>query len=158
MTYDDLLKEHPNVEVMEDYSFKSDKIKGLYCDGTIALSESIDTTVEKTCVLAEELGHHYTSVGTILDMEKTVNRKQEHHARMWAYDKLIGLVKIIDAFEHHCQNSFEIAEYLEITEQFLQDTINAYHNRYGFYVQCGDYTIKFGDTSIGIIKNFKEDY
>ena len=36
----------------------SDKIKGLYGDGTIAVSTAIDTESELVCVVAEELGHH----------------------------------------------------------------------------------------------------
>ena len=32
---------------------------------------------EKACVLAEELGHHYTTVGDIIDQKESENRKQE---------------------------------------------------------------------------------
>lgn len=55
-----LLNEAENecIEVIE-ISFKG-KTKGLYYNGTIAISESITTTAEKTCVLAEEFGHYYT--------------------------------------------------------------------------------------------------
>ena len=51
----------------------------------IAIRKNIDTTIEKACVLTEELGHHYTSVGNIIDMEYTGNRKQERQARLWGY-------------------------------------------------------------------------
>lgn len=150
--YEQMIDENSDLDIV-NYSFESEKIKGLYCDGTVALSKSLNTTAEKTCVLAEELGHHYTSVGNILNMNKTNNRKQEHIARMWAYDKLVGLVKLIDAFEHQCQNLFESAEYLNVTEEFLSDTINAYKNKYGNYVQCGDYIITF-NPCLGVVKNF----
>jgi hypothetical protein len=46
------------------------KTKGLYCDGVIALNKNISTTSEKTCILAEELGHYYTSCGNIIDSTK----------------------------------------------------------------------------------------
>ena len=39
--------------------------------------------MEKASVLAEELGHYYTTVGNILDQEDAGNRKQEHKARTW---------------------------------------------------------------------------
>ena len=48
------------------------RIKG----SRIAIREELDTT-EKTCVLAEELGHYYTSSGDILDQQNVSNRKQE---------------------------------------------------------------------------------
>ena len=43
-----------------DYTFHSDRIKGLYCDGTVAIRKDMNT-VQKACTLAEELGHHHTS-------------------------------------------------------------------------------------------------
>lgn len=43
-----------------DYNFNSDHIKGLYADSVIALNKKLDTTKEKICILAEELGHHET--------------------------------------------------------------------------------------------------
>ena len=91
-TYEKLQEEacKDGIDVI-DYPFKSKKIKGLYCDGTIAIKDNIDTTTEKACVLAEELGHHYTSVGNIIDMEYTGNRKQERQARLWGYNRSIGL-------------------------------------------------------------------
>lgn len=79
--------------------FNSPRIKGLYCDKTIGLNLDIDTSAEKTCVLAEELGHHHTSVGDILDMTDVSNRKQERQARLWGYNKLIGLAGLINAYE-----------------------------------------------------------
>ena len=57
--------------------FKSNRIKGLYCDGTVALNSHIETSKERACILAEELGHHHTSVGVIVDLSDAQNRKQE---------------------------------------------------------------------------------
>lgn len=64
-----------------DYDFESNRIKGLYCDGTIALNKDIDTSAEKACVLAKELGHHYTTVGDIIELDTAGNRKQERQAK-----------------------------------------------------------------------------
>lgn len=95
------------IEVV-DYPFESKRIKGLYCDGTIAIRDNIDTTTEKACVLAEELGHHYTSVGNIIDMEYIGNRKQERQARLWAYNQNIGLFGLISAYEHGCKSDTKL--------------------------------------------------
>ena len=84
-TYEELQEEacKDGIDVI-DYPFENKRIKGLYCDGTVAIRDNIDTTAEKACVLAEELGHHYTSVGNIIDMDSSSNRKQERQARLWA--------------------------------------------------------------------------
>lgn len=129
------------IEVV-DYTFESDRIKGLYCDGVVAIRENM-TIPEKTCALSEELGHHETSVGNILDMTSAVNRKQERQARLWAYNKQIGLIGLVRAFEHGCQNRFEIAEYLEVTEEFLEECIECYRNKYGICKQVDNYVVYF---------------
>ena len=59
--------------------YNNGRIKG----NRIAIRQDIDTEKEKACVLAEELGHYYTSVGNILDMTVPENRKQERQARLW---------------------------------------------------------------------------
>ena len=130
-----------DVDVL-NYRFESNNIKGLYCDGVIAIREDM-TIPEKTCALAEELGHHETSVGNILDMTSAANRKQERQARLWAYNKQIGLIGLVRAFEHGCQNRFEIAEYLEVTEEFLEECIECYRNKYGISKQVDNYVVYF---------------
>lgn len=57
------------------------KIKGLYYDKVIAINKNIDTTVEKICVLREELSHYYTTLGNILEQKKIANRKLEQRDR-----------------------------------------------------------------------------
>lgn len=126
-----------------DCSFESDKIKGLYCDCVIGINKKLSHS-EKACILAEELGHHYTSSGIILDQSKVENRKQEYAARLYAYKKMITLDKLVFARRNGCRNRFEIAEFLEVTEDFLQSAIDSYKNIYGSgYHQHGDYLICF---------------
>lgn len=123
--------------------FNSPRIKGLYCDKTIGLNLDIDTSAEKTCVLAEELGHHHTSVGDILDMTDVSNRKQERQARLWGYNKLIGLAGLINAYEAGCQNCFEMAEYLGVTDEYLCECLEVYRDKYGIGTTVDNYYVMF---------------
>lgn len=125
-----------------DHSFESQRIKGLYCDGVVAIRKDMNTT-QKACALAEEMGHHYTTVGNILDMESIQNRKQERQARLHGYNRLIGLAGLIEAYEHGCQNRYEIAEFLEATDEFLEDCINCYRDKYGIGTTVDNYYIAF---------------
>lgn len=131
-----------NVRV-HDYYLGEESLRGIYVNGNVAINTSVNNSIEKTCVLAEELGHHHTSVGNILDMDLTGNRKQERQARLWAYNKLIGLRRIVNAFQHGCQNRYEIAEYLEVTEDFLDECISCYRDKYGVGTTLDDYYIMF---------------
>lgn len=118
------------------------------CDGRIkgkkiAIRKDIETTAEKADTLAEELGHHYTTVGDIRDQSQADNRKQELHARMWGYNRRIGLQGLINAYEHGCSSKYEIAEYLRVTEQELTDCIKAYRNKFGVCTEYNGYIIYF---------------
>ena len=132
-----------NIAVYENYDFSGTRIKGLYCDGFIALSKDLLTDSEKKCVLAEEIGHHLTSSGNILNMNTAVNRKQERHARMWAYRYALDLSDFITAYKNGCQNRYEIAEFLSVTEEFLLDAIESYKHQYGMYTKFDRYIIYF---------------
>lgn len=141
-TYETLLDEASDIGLTvkeKPLKYNNGRIKG----SRIAIRQDITTTTEKSCVLAEELGHHYTSVGNILDMTSAANRKQERQARFWAYNKQIGLIGLVRAFEHGCQNRFEIAEYLEVTEEFLEECISCYRDKYGVYTTVDNYIIYF---------------
>jgi len=142
LTYEELLIEHDSLNILELDLSEVSGLKGLYYNGSVAIEQKL-TSVEKACVLAEELGHHYTSVGNIIDMEYTGNRKQERQARLWAYNKQIGLIGLVRAFEHGCQNRFEIAEYLEVTEEFLEECIECYRNKYGICKRVDNYVVYF---------------
>lgn len=131
-------------------SFRSNA-KGLCKGNIIAINQNIETSVEKSCVLAEELGHYYTTTGNILDQTKTENRKQELSARLWAYNKMIGLDGLIDAYEHGCCSQYEVAEYLQVTEEFLQDAVQRYASIYGEFACVDNYIVYFIPT-LGIMK------
>lgn len=141
MEYDALLDE-ANAEgiSIKERPFKTydGRLKGK----DIYLRKDMNTT-EKTCVLAEEMGHHYTTVGNILNMESIQNRKQERQARLHGYNRLIGLAGLIEAYEHGCRNRYEIAEFLEVTDEFLEECISCYRDKYGECKTVDNYTIHF---------------
>jgi len=149
--YEELLREakREGVEVIS-WSLKGNT-KGAYYNGVIALGKNITTTAEKTCVLAEELGHYYTSYGDIIDTSITANRKQEVKARRWAVKRLAPLKSIIKAFEAGCRSMYEMAEYLGVTEEFLREAFHNYGQMYGVCKKRGSYTIYFDPP--GVYKN-----
>ena len=141
MTYEDLLIEADCNELITKempLPVSKGRIKGNW----IAIKNDL-TEREKKCVMAEELGHFYTGNGDILDQSSVSNRKQELQGRVWAYNKLIGLRGIISANQAGCKNIFETADYLGVTEEFLREAIQCYHNKYGQYTFCDNYIIYF---------------
>lgn len=126
-----------------DRKFRSPRIKGLYCDGNIAVSDNLNTDAEKACVLSEELGHYHTTEGIILEMSDDSNRKQELRARLWGYNKLIGLHGIISCYKTGCQTAYDMAEHLGVTEEFLLEALQCYRNKYGVCIKFDNYVIYF---------------
>lgn len=142
MTYERLLieAEKKDLKVLEKPLWHSD---GRILGNRIAIRNTIDTTKEKACALAEEIGHHETTVGDILDQTNSWNRKQERQARVEAYNTTIGLIGIIEAFENGCRNKYEMAEYLDVTESFLTEALKVYEQIYGCHTMIGNYLIQF---------------
>ncbi|MEK4425917.1 ImmA/IrrE family metallo-endopeptidase [Solibacillus sp. FSL K6-1523] len=152
MNYEQLEEEvyQHDIEIYERYM--APRIKGLYSDNIIQLNKRIKTLREKKCVLAEEFGHYHTSVGDILDQSNSINRKQELIARRWAYNKLVPLSKIVAAYDQYLTNSYELANYLDVTEEFLDDALKWYKSKYGLYILVDDYTLCF--EPLGILEKF----
>lgn len=142
MTYDEILAQFADkdLDIREQSLTVHD---GLIYGHRIAIRKDLPTQKAKSCVLAEELGHYYTTVGNILDQSCISNRKQELHARMWGYDYLIGLTGLVSAAKSGCCNIYEIAEYLDVTEEYLLEAINAYRNKYGVGKAIDNYWITF---------------
>ncbi len=153
MTYEELLKvvDEEKIELFENNYIG--KLDGLYLDNTITINTNLKTDAEKRSVLAEELGHYYKTYGDIMDQTKIENRKQERIARAWAYDNLIGIMGLVDAYEYGCRNKYEIAEYLSVTEKFLEDAIIYYYERYGLFYEIDNYIIYFNP--LGVIEKLK---
>lgn len=141
---DELLSEAADADIeIHEYAFNNNRLKGLYIDGNITLNKSaMLSETEKCCVIAEELGHHYTSYGNILDQNCIVKRKQEYRARSWAYEKLVTLDKFFLAFKSGIRNKHELADLCGVTEDFLQSSIIYYLHKYGLHIKIDeDYII-----------------
>ena len=115
------------------------RIKG----NRIAIRKDLKTTAEKACVLAEELGHYETTVGDILEMSSSWNRKQERQARLNGYNRMIGVFGIIRAYEAGCQDQHEIADFLNVTEEYLLECIECYRDKYGERKSINNYIVYF---------------
>ncbi len=134
------VKEHP----LTDHD-------GLLRGNRIAIRKDIETQAEKSCVLAEELGHYYTSSGNILDQTDIINRKQEYRARLYGYNLKVGLTGLIRGYEEGCQNLYEMAECLDLTEEYLRNALQCYRSKYGECVSVDNYLICF-EPKFAVIK------
>lgn len=143
MNYENLLveAEERGIIVKEKHMYPG--LKGVYKNNKILINLNASTDVEKKCILSEEIGHHETSSGNLLDTNDITNRKQEIKARRWGYERTVKLTDLVKAYEYGAANCFEIAEYLEVTAQHLINAINNYKKRYGIFAEFENHFIYF---------------
>ncbi|MDQ0151184.1 ImmA/IrrE family metallo-endopeptidase [Eubacterium multiforme] len=141
MTYDELLIEAEELGIIVK-EIKMRTKKGRCYGNRIAINSKLNNT-EKACILAEELGHYNLTIGNILNQKEIENKKQELIARKYGFDRNVGLIGLIEAFKHGCIGRFEIAEYLDVTEEYLQEAIDYYRDKYGVMYQIDNYLIYF---------------
>lgn len=66
-----------------------------------------------------------------MDQSRIENRKQERIARAWGYRKLVSVLDLINAKKEGIRNRYELAEYLDVTEEFIESTLKYYKEKYG---------------------------
>ncbi|UXU54287.1 toxin [Staphylococcus agnetis] len=135
-----------NIDVEERSDFPSHQ-SGLYYEGKIYIKSNM-SNAKKYETLLEELAHHKITYGNILDQSKILNRKFENKAKRKAYESVISIQGIIDAYEYGVHNLYEMSLFFEVTESFVQECIKHYKNKYGLQVKYGDYLIRFEPLTI----------
>jgi len=78
------------------------------------------------CILAEEFGHHFTSVGHCVSAtyfnysDRLKVSKAEHQALRWAARYLIPYQKLVNAVRQGIITRWELAEHFDVTEQMVE--------------------------------------
>lgn len=130
MNYEDLLIECAK----EGINVKEKPLKandGLCIGNRIAIKDTLSNK-EKYCTLSEELGHYKTTYGDILDQSNIQNKKQEIIARRWGYNKICGLDKIQLAISKGAKDKYEIAESLNVTDEYFENAIQYLQVKHDF--------------------------
>ncbi|EAD5308147.1 hypothetical protein ED407_02860 [Listeria monocytogenes] len=104
-------------------------------------------------VLTEEVMHWQYTVGDITDLNKLENIKQEKFARRKTHEYLIPVEDFVTCHDLGLKTYYEVAEQLDIGEEFLHEAIEEYRDKYGLMYNTGKYIINFGST----IEVFRED-
>lgn len=102
----------------------------------IALNyNKIGTYVEEKCILAEEIGHYYydaTYSPYCQDMQFIT--KQERKAKKFAYNVLVPFENLRKAILSGKTSILSLAEYFDVTAQFMSNCIALYLEKYGYIV------------------------
>lgn len=139
MSYERLLREADKLGIIvKELDLKTRK--GRCCGNKIAIDKKLSYK-EKTGVLAEELGHFHKTIGDISNQYKINNRKQELIARRWGYEKSVGIIGIINAFNNNCKDPYEVADFLGVTKEYLDEAIEYFKCKYGSRCEIDGYIV-----------------
>lgn len=142
MGYENLLINHETDVEIEETGLLPSFQSGLYFDGTIYIKSKLDL-IKKHEILAEEIGHHELTYGDITNQKILMNRKYELKARRYGYELLITLDGIISAYKNGVHNLYELANYFEVTESYVIETLKHYKMKFGLSTYHEGYVIKF---------------
>lgn len=139
--YEKTLVNNAHITIKETNKLPTN-LKGLYVDGLILLQHNL-TTEEKLEVLGEELAHHDITYGDILDTEELWKFKFEQKARRLGFEKIIPLSSIIKAYHSGVHNKYELSNYLDVTEGYIDQTLEHYQQKYGLSTWYDNHLIQF---------------
>ena len=133
--YDIAEKEHIKI-----YDWHIDNAYGAFINidkiNAIALNyNEFGTSIDEKETLAEELGHYYYDATYPLNCtDKVLILKQERKAKKWAFNTLISFENLRRAILSGRTSILSLAEYFDVTVQFMSNCITFYLEKYGYII------------------------
>ncbi|OFB49372.1 toxin [Staphylococcus haemolyticus] len=149
--YEQLLAENEHIKIKDTHSLP-DGYSGFYKDGIILIDKNLSET-RKAEVLYEELAHHKLTYGNILDQSKWINRKFESYARRHGFEAALPLRIIIEAHHYGVSSLYELADYVQLSEEHVLEILEHYKQKYGYSTRYGKYVIQFEPLRVFEYKN-----
>lgn len=121
-----------NEKITVEYLRLKSPIKGFYCKEPdclpfIGLDHSLHADRRRhRCVMAEELGHHFTSSGDSIakrhysTQDRLTIDKIEYKALRWAANYLVPENGLLDAITSGIEELWELAEEFDVTEEMMR--------------------------------------
>ncbi len=139
--YEDLVIKNRHITIDDGIALKGD-FEGFYDNGVILIDKNLPET-RKAEVLYEELAHHKLTYGNILDQSQFNNRKFENYARRHGYESALPLRIIVEAHHYGVSNLYELAQYVQLSEEHVLEILEYYKQKHGIGTHYGDYSITF---------------
>ena len=122
--------------ILEETNLNHTYLKGIYFSipevpPTIGIKQSIVSySFIYISVLAEELGHHFTTLGNLLDAstnytDQLEKNKKEKKAKLWAANFLISDEEFVQALYDCIPTIYDMTEYFNVTEEMINYKISS---------------------------------
>jgi len=104
---------------------EDDPLDGYYIsmpDGcSVVLINRHRDLAHRTAALAEELGHHFRSVGDLRSLASVENRKSELAGHAWGIDALLPLPELETQLQNGNGTAWELAEACDLPPEFIEE-------------------------------------
>lgn len=94
--------------------------------GIFADSENFETSDEEFCIMAHEYGHCKSGATHHLSSPLEMIEQHEYRADRAAVHEFLPFEKIDEAFRRGCAELWEIADFLDMPEEFVEKAIEIY--------------------------------
>ena len=121
------LIEKENIILDED--LKISKTSGIYINvpginPIIGINKNVSTEKEYYSILAEELGHHFKTIGNLIKKETSyigniLKQKEELKAKLWASNFFISDEEFVQAILDCSNNIYTLSEKFNVTEEII---------------------------------------
>lgn len=101
-------------------------------DGTAAIGLNIRKIADRRETIelfAHELGHYHTGTYYKLYSPLQLRCKMEYKADVWTVERLLPVERLKRAFQENCREYWELAEYLDCSEQLVARAIQIYRQK-----------------------------
>lgn len=116
----------------------SHHFKGFIHNNVVYLSNELRGPECYQC-LQEEVAHFDLTVGDIVAGETLDDQKQENLARSKAMQRSVSLEGLIDCANRHITDADELAEYFEVTTEYLKLALQNYVDKKGVAFDFNNY-------------------
>ncbi|WP_111937957.1 ImmA/IrrE family metallo-endopeptidase [Clostridium paraputrificum] len=115
--------------IILDEELKVPETLGIYINipginPTIGISKNVSNDKEYYSILAEELGHHFKTIGNLILQEASyigdiLKQKEELKAKLWASNFFISDEEFVQAILDCSNNIYTLAEKFNVTEEIV---------------------------------------
>lgn len=115
--------------IILDEELKISKTSGIYINvpeinPIIGINKNVNTEKEYYSILAEELGHHFKTIGNLIKKEtcyigNILKQKEELKAKLWASNFFISDEEFVQAILDCSNNIYTLAEKFNVTEEII---------------------------------------
>lgn len=127
-----------------DFEFPS-AIRSAYHNGVIGINKEIGNDAERRCIIVREIGRH------LLRKNENISLTDEQEsilAMHWAVSVLLPLKAFVECNQLGKISEDELAEYLNITPQFVKSGIEVYKSVLGNRILYQNYIIDLENRKI----------